>query len=162
MSLAERDHESAPAPATASTEEDPALRDAARVAERVARDEAGAAAIRERPASAPLPEVAFHDPIAALLRPDEVVHGLRPSAMLMSPGDERAFGYGGSLYLTSQRLVHVGQVTVTVELNDIVEASLAGDRLLLTLRAGDGLALDVERPRTFRAEMAAVMRELRG
>ncbi len=158
MPLVERDHESAPIRATASTEEGPALRDAALVAARVARDEAEAAAIRERPGAAPPPLVAPDEAVAPLLRTGEMVHGLRSSAILMSPGDERALGYGGRLYLTSQRLVHVGQVTVSVELSDIDEVSLAGDRLLLTLSAGDGLALDLQRPRAFRAEMAAIMR----
>jgi hypothetical protein len=158
MPLTERNHESAPPPATVSTEEGPALRDAALVAERVARDEAEAAAIRERSATAPPALIVPDKMIGPLVRPGERVHGLRSSAMLMSPGDERAYGYGGCLYLTSQRLVHVGQVIVTVELDDIAEVSRAGDRLLLTLRAGDGMALDVERPRSLRAEMAAVMR----
>lgn len=161
MSFAERDHEAAPSPGTASTEEGPALRDAALIADRVAQDEAEAAAIRERSASTPLPPMAADGAIAELLRPREMLHGLRPSAILLSPGDERSLGYGGSLYLTSQRLVHLGQVNVSVELNDIAEVSLGGDRLLVTLRAGEGLVLDLERPRAFRAQMAAILRERR-
>ena len=48
-----------------------------------------------------------------------------------------------------------------MKLTDIVESSLAGDRLLLTLRGGEGVTLDIDQPRLFRAEMAATMRELR-
>jgi hypothetical protein len=58
-------------------------------------------------------------------------------------------------------LLHLGQVIVTLRLLDIVETSIAGERLLLTLRDGEGLALDVDRPRLLRAEMAAVARDLR-
>jgi hypothetical protein len=52
-------------------------------------------------------------------------------------------------------------VIVTVQLTDIVESSLAGERLLLSLRGGEGLAIDLDRPRLLRAEMAAVTRALR-
>ena len=67
-----------------------------------------------------------------------------------------------TLYLTSRRLVHLGQVVLSVNLIDIEESSLAGERLLLTLRNGEGLTLDVDRPRLLRAEMAAAGQELRG
>ena len=57
--------------------------------------------------------------------------------------------------------MHLGQVFVTVQLTDIVESSLAGERLLLSLRDGEGLSLDIDRPRVLRAEMASLTRELR-
>jgi hypothetical protein len=57
--------------------------------------------------------------------------------------------------------VHIGQVTVNVQLADIAETSLAGERLLITLRGGDGLTLDVDKPRLLRTEIAAAMRGLR-
>jgi hypothetical protein len=57
--------------------------------------------------------------------------------------------------------VHIGQVTVNVQLADIAETSLAGERLLITLRGGDGLTLDVDKPRLLRIEIAAAMRALR-
>jgi hypothetical protein len=50
---------------------------------------------------------------------------------------------------------------MSVQLTDIVETSLAGERLLLTLREGEGLSLDVDRPRLLRAEMAEAGRGLR-
>lgn len=65
------------------------------------------------------------------------------------------------MYLTSRRIIHLGQVIVTVQLTDIVETSLAGERLLLTLRDGEGFTLDLDRPRLLRAEMAALTRERR-
>ena len=109
----------------------------------------------------PVPTIEADEGVSKHLLPDEKVHGLRRRAILRAPGDDRALGYGGSLYLTSRRLIHLGQVVVTVQLTDIVEASLAGERLLVTLRDGEGLALDIDRPRLLRAEMAAVARDLR-
>ena len=50
---------------------------------------------------------------------------------------------------------------VSVSLTDVQESSLAGERLLLTLRDGEGLTLDVDKPRLLRAEMAAVGQGLR-
>ena len=77
------------------------------------------------------------------------------------PGGDRALGYGGTLYLTSQRLVHLGQVVVSVQLTDIEETSLAGELLLLSLREGEGISLDLDRPRVLRAEIAAATRGMR-
>lgn len=54
-----------------------------------------------------------------------------------------------------------GQVLMTVQLSDILATSLAGERLLLSLRDGDGLTIDLSRPRTFRTEVAAAMRAKR-
>ena len=48
-----------------------------------------------------------------------------------------------------------------MQLTDIVETSLAGERLLLALRNGDGMTFDLDRPRVLRAEIAAAMRALR-
>ena len=144
------------------TEEGPALRDAATAVERAAADEALASAARDMFLVSPVPVMDADESVSPHLLQDEKVHGLRRHAILCAPGDDRALGYGGSLYLTSRRLIHLGQVVVTVQLTDIVEASLAGERLLVTLRDGEGLALDIDRPRLLRAEMAAVARDLRG
>jgi hypothetical protein len=163
MHLAERDRDpSASYPAEGSTEEGPALRDAAETAARAAADEEAAAAARDRFRIGPIPAIDADDLIGPLLELDETVHALRPRAMLRAPGGDGALGIGGTLYLTSRRLVHLGQVVVSVRLTDIVETSLAGERLLLTLRDGEGFSLDLDRPRLLRAEMAAAGQELRG
>lgn len=161
MQAPERDRDPFAGTVDESTEEGPALRDASLTAERAAADEAAAEALRDRLHDAPLEAIEPDETIAGHLAPGEVVHGLRRSAILRAPGDDRALGYGGTLYLTSRRLLHLGQVIVTVQLNDIVETSLAAERLLLSLRDGEGLTLDVDRPRTFRTEIAAAMRALR-
>jgi len=143
------------------TEEGPALRDANAAAERAAADEAAADAARDLLRLDTIQSLEPDEAIGSQLAEGELVHALRTHAILKAPGDDRALGYGGTLYLTSRRLVHVGQVMVTVQLTDIVETSLGGERLLLTLRNGEGLVLDVDRPRLLRAEMAAVAQGLR-
>jgi hypothetical protein len=158
MQQAERDQGPTDDVLEGLTEEGPALRDAAAAAARAAADEADADEARVRFLEDPLPVIEPDEQIAPHLAPGEVVHGLRPRAILRAPGNDRALGYGGTLYLTSRRLVHLGQVMVNVQLTDIVETSLAAERLLLTLRDGEGLSLDLDRPRLFRVEIAAAMR----
>jgi hypothetical protein len=144
-----------------SSEGGPALRDAAAAAARAEADEAAAHEARERYREAPMEAIEADEQIGPHLKPGERVHSAPSSAILKAPGDDRALGYGGTLYLTSHRLVHLGQVTVNVQLNDILETSLAGERLLITLRHGEGISLDLDRPRLFRAEIAAATRGLR-
>jgi hypothetical protein len=161
MQSSERDQATSAELAEEPTEEGPALRDAATAVARAAADEAAADAARDAFLVSPVPVLDPDERVAPHLHHGEQVHGLRRHAILRAPGDDRALGYGGSLYLTSRRLIHLGQVIVTVQLTDIVEASLAGERLLLTLRDGEGLTLDLDRPRLLRAEIAAVARDLR-
>jgi hypothetical protein len=161
MHSAERDWDPTIMTVEGSTEEGPALRSAAAILERVAADEAAATVARDRYRDGPLPSIGADERIVGHLFPGESVHGLRSRAILRAPGGENPSGYGGILYLTSRRLVHLGQGVVIVKLTDIVESSLAGERLLLTLSNGDGLTLDMDSPRLFRAQMAATMRELR-
>jgi hypothetical protein len=161
MHPAERDQDTPASTVVESTEEGPALRDAAAAAARAARDEEEAASARARFATEAIPRITPDPALAPHLEPGEGVHSERRSAILRVPGGDRAHGYGGTLYLTSRRLVHQGQVMVAVQLNDIVETSLAGERLLLALRNGEGMAFDLDRPRLLRAELAAAMRALR-
>ena len=144
------------------TEDGPALRDAGATVIRIEDDEARAAAARERFSVQPLPVLEPDEAVVGHLTQGESVHALRSHAILRAPGGDNALGYGGTLYLTSRRLVHLGQVEMSVQLTDIVETSLAGERLLLGLRQGEGLSLDLDRPRELRAEIAAAMREVRG
>jgi hypothetical protein len=160
MQSSERDRGASAGLVEDPTEEGPALRDAATAIERAAADEAAASAARDAFLVSPVPVLEPDERVSPHLLPDEKVHGLRRHAILRAPGDDRALGYGGSLYLTSRRLMHLGQVFVTVQLTDIVETSLAGERLLLTLRDGEGMTFDLDRPRLLRAEMAAVARDL--
>ncbi len=162
MHLAERDRDPSTDTIEESTEDGPALRDAATLAERAASDEAEANAARERFRIGPIPALEPDDAIRSHLAQGEAVHALRRHAILRAPGGDPTLGYGGTLYLTSRRLVHLGQVVVSVQLTDIVEISLAGERLLLTLRQGEGISLDLDLPRLLRAEIAEAVRGLRG
>ena len=164
MHLAERDRDPSDhdeTPTDVSTEEGPALRDATATAQRAAQDEADATAARQRFRIGPIEPIEADDVIAERLAPGELVYALRRHAILRAPGGDNALGYGGTLYLTSQRLVHLGQVEMSVQLTDIVEFSLAGERLLLSLRNGEGISLEVDRPRVLRAEMAEAGRGVR-
>jgi hypothetical protein len=144
----------------APTEEGPALRDAIATAARIEADERDALETRERLRTEPLDSVEPDDVVRGHLNRGELVHDLRLSAILRVPGN-RALGYGGTLYLTSRRLVHIGHVSVNVQLGDISEIATAEERLLVTLNNADGLAFDIDRPRLFRTEIAAALRELR-
>lgn len=161
MQAAERDRDAFAVPTDASTEEGPALRDASAAAERAAVDEREAEEAREGFARAPMSALEPDDEILPHLLPAEHVHALRRRAIVREPGGDRALGYGGTLYLTSERLIHLGQVVMTLRLTDVTETSLAGERLLLTLRNGEGIAVDVDRPRLLRAQIAEAERRLK-
>ena len=163
MHLAERDRDPLldANSSDVSTEEGPALRDASLSVERAEADEVEAAAARERFRIGPIQTLDPDEEIAGHLSEGELVHALRRRAILRAPGGDTSLGYGGTLYLTSRRLVHLGKVVMSVQLSDIAESSLAGERLLLTLSNGEGLSLDLDRPRLLRAEMAEAARGLR-
>jgi hypothetical protein len=129
----------------------PALRDAGAVLARTEADELAAAAARLRYEAEGLPILAPDTTLTAELRRDEVLHAERSPAMLnRTDGAATLPGYAGTLYLTSQRLIHIGHVTFSVSLTQIEELSIAGERLLLTLSGGEGVSLDVSEPRVLR------------
>ena len=129
----------------------PALRDAAILLARTEADEAAAAAARAHYETEGLPTLGVEDDLAQELRGDEAVHARRSSAMLNRlDGAGTLPGYAGTLYLTSRRLIHIGQVTFAVPLTQIEEVSIVGERLLLTLSSGEGVSLDVAEPRLLR------------
>lgn len=142
--------------------DDPALRDAANVVARAEADEVAAADARRRIAANGLPQVVPDEAISDELRPGEQVHAVRTGAILNAPDPDHPLpGLGGALYLTSSRLIHRGQVIVSVPLEEIEELSLAGERLLLTLGTAEGLSLDVAGPRLLRVEIGAARAALR-
>ncbi len=145
-----------PAPETGD-EGSAALRDANGVLARATADEAAAAEARARyrcDRMAPLEQDAL---IAPLLRPGERLLAVRRAALLdrrqPSPVSAPA-GLAGDLYLTSERLVLVGRLVLSFGLDEIEDAVLSGDRLLLVMRDGAGISLAVNRPRLLRVEIA--------
>ena len=143
-----------------STEADPpeieaALRDAQAIAARVSADEAAADAERQRLINEALPTLdrgSIELPMD--VHEDELLHAIRHAAML----DD---GYtkppaGGTLYLTSHRLLHAGSILREVALADINDASVALERLLLLdLTDGSDLTIEVDQPRLLRVQLAA-------
>jgi len=61
----------------------------------------------------------------------------------------------GDLYVTTKRLVHVGDCVLTFDLEEIEDSALAGDTVLLLLGDGVGVALRTDRPRLLRVQIAA-------
>ncbi len=130
--------------------------DAVEVLRRIESDEQAARDARARYREAgitPLDEVPPTN--RPVLGANEAVYAYRLGAVL-NAGRRDVPGYSGLLLLTATRLVLDGQVTVTIPLADLTETALGGERLLLSLRNGEGLTLDVGQPRLFRAEIAAV------
>jgi hypothetical protein len=136
-----------------------ALRNAREVLARIAADEAEADSARAAYARHGLPSIEPDGSIGPRLGDDERVHVMRPSVLLnrhegaADAGNANAADSGGTLYLTSARLVHIGQAAVSVLLESLDEISIVGERLLLTLSSGEGLSIDVAGPRLLRVQI---------
>lgn len=139
--------------------DDPALRDAARVAERIALDEAAAATARDEYRLHGLPTLSSE--VSFDLEPDELVHAHRPAALLEHSSvdsDAHSEPGSGALWVTSRRLIHAGPSPTAVRLEDIDEMAVAVGRLLLVrLRNGSGLAIETDQPRLLRVVLAAAI-----
>jgi hypothetical protein len=147
----------------APTDADPALRDAQAIAERVAADEAAADAERERLTREPLPEVAAEGPMTpGGFEPSERLHAVRHSALI--EGGTHDIPVGGTLFLTSTRLLHAGVAgSVSVPLAAIADMAVAMERVLLVgLTDGSDLAIEVDQPRLLRVQVAAARAAARG
>ena len=151
-------HEAAAATPSDAT----SVRDAQRIAERIARDETLADEARERYRTDGLPEL---EPSALLgmLNPRERLHAVHRMAMLEvgwrgATGADPNLPHGGTLYVTSQRLVHRGTKEGTWGFGDIDEMAVALERLLLVrMRDGSDLAIEVDQPRLLRVQLAAAL-----
>jgi hypothetical protein len=142
------------ADAVTTTKDSAALRDAQIVAARIGADEVAADDERTRLVHEPLPNLPDVDEPLLSLQPDEVMHAIRPMAMLEDGRGQPPSG--GSLFLTSQRLVHVGEKRREVDVADIAETGVALERLLLIdMVDGSDLAIEVDQPRLLRVQLAA-------
>ena len=142
-----------------SPDREPALRDAAAILERATADETAADEARERYRTRPMVPIEPEGRVARLLVAGEQVFAVRCLATLErrqdAPMTVTASGLAGDLYVTSQRLLLVGRHVLWIELDEIADVLLAGERLLLVLRGGRGVAIAVDRPRLLRVEIAA-------
>jgi hypothetical protein len=146
-----------PAPASA---EGAALRDAQTIAARIAADEAAADHARLTYRDGGLPAIEPDAAASQILDPGELLHAVRPSALLEenTSGDFPPQPKGGVLYLTSTRLVHQGQETTELSLSEIEEVAVALERLvLIRLRDGSDVALEVDQPRLLRVQLATAI-----
>ena len=137
-----------------------ALRDAEEIADRIARDEAAADEARQAYQSQGLPAIGPDGAADAILHPGEILHAAHASAMLEEPGqtDGAAHPRGGTLYLTSARLIHAGAASSELPLAEIDEMAVALERLLLIRRRdGSDLAVEVDQPRLLRVQLAAAV-----
>ena len=107
----------------------------------------------------PLPSVDADPRAAALIEPGERVVAVRESGVLerREPRAEldAPVGLAGQLYVTTRRLLLLGRDRLSIDLGEIEEAVLSGERLLLVLRDGQGVSVATTRPRLLRVELAA-------
>ncbi len=97
------------------------------------------------------------DRIGVMLAPGELVLAVRRSTSLDRRHVRRADdpGLTGDLYVTSRRLVHLGRSAVVYPLDEIREADIAANQLLLVVGENRGVVIDVNDPCVLRVEIAA-------
>ena len=138
--------------------DNPAIRDAAEIVARAAADEAAADRARDEYLTRAMPALAPDDRIAPLLGADEHLLAVRRSVVLERrrppPRPSSPDSLAGDLYVTSRRLVLLGRLTLAIDLDEIEDAVVSGERILLVMGDGRGAALDVARPRQLRVEIA--------
>ncbi|MEK6191886.1 MAG: hypothetical protein AABM41_06130 [Chloroflexota bacterium] len=140
--------------------ESAALRDARAIATRVTEDEAASDEARRRYQTDGLPVVEPEAGFAPLALPGEVLHASRENALLERTliDAPEPLPQAGTLYLSSERLVHVGTDATSIPLGEIEEMAVALERLLLVrLHDGTHLAIDTDRPRLLRVQIAAAL-----
>ncbi|TAK01293.1 MAG: hypothetical protein EPO36_05980 [Chloroflexota bacterium] len=144
-------------PATSDTAS--ALANATEILARAAADEAAAVEAHARFRREGAPTLPPDERISPLLEPGERVIAVRHAVLLdrrePAPGARFTPGVAGTLYVTSQRLVLVGRLTLPFAIDEIEDAIVTGERLLLVLRDGHGVALQVAQPRLLWVEIAA-------
>ena len=141
-----------------ATSDGPAMRDARSIAARIAADEAAADEARHAYQAGGLPAIAPDDAARAILRPSEFLHSVHANALLEETGNAAAQLRGGTLYLTSERLIHTGTEITEVALTEIEEMAVALERLvLIRLRDGSDLAMEVDQPRLLRVQLSAAI-----
>lgn len=137
----------------------PGLRDAAEIVRLAAEDEVAATDARTRYRTEAPSRLEPDGPFAALLDQDEWLIAVRTSAVVdrrvPRPGEPARPGLDGQLAVTSRRLILTGRHVLTIELVEVEQIVLSGDRLLVVMHGGSGVALDVEQPRLLRVQIAA-------
>lgn len=121
-------------------------------------DEAAASEARARFRTYGVEPLGVEDRVRDLLDPREQVLAVRHSVGLdRRLGSSRTSAIDsirGDLYVTTARLVLVGEQVVTFDLDRIEDSALAGESVLLILGDGVGIVLDADRPRLLRVQIA--------
>lgn len=159
-----------------------AIEDAALVLERIRQDESAADAMRESIRRVGLPGVPHDGDVGPLLAEQERVVAIRGGARIRpepAVAEDEASPTAGSgaevpvhtrrasveragrLYLTTQRMLLLGGEPLAVALDAVEELAVIGERLLVSLRDGRGLSLDVARPRELRVLIAGALATVR-
>lgn len=96
--------------------------------------------------------------INVLLAPGEDLVAVRRSVRLERRQGKREFGdgVGGDLYVTTQRIIHLGRVRADYSLGEIRDAVEGEGVLRLIIGEDRGIEIDVHDPRLLRVEIAAV------
>jgi len=139
--------------------DEPAIRDAAAILARAAADEEAADQARDRYRTRPMIVLEPDERIAPLLATGEQVVAVRHGAVFdrrqSVPGSRVPIGVAGDLYVTSRRIVLVGRVILSLGLEEIEEVGLSGERLLLILRTGSSVTVEIGQPSLLRVEIGA-------
>lgn len=122
-------------------------------------DDAAASEARARFRSFGLEPVVADDQIRSLLDANEQVLAVRHSVGVdRRLGSSRASAIDSircDLYVTTARLVLIGQEVISFDLEQVEDSALAGESVLLLLHDGVGIVLDADRPRLLRVQIAA-------
>ncbi len=95
------------------------------------------------------PDAAAHAPLRLLV----VDYATLVETPVVGPEQPAISGGFGRVYVTSERLLHVGRGTLAVPLEDVCDAAVTSGRLLLVLRGGGGVALETPWPRLLRLQV---------
>jgi hypothetical protein len=117
------------------------------------RTEAAAARIRYRAVG--LIPISPDPGLAEALARGEWLVARRPSVRIDRRHHGEALRPCGDLYVTSERVLVLGRGSISIPLDDIEDAALLGEALVLFLCSGNTVTVETNRPRLLRVQIAA-------
>lgn len=121
-------------------------------------DEAAAEAARDRLRDEGIVAIEPDERVGVALRPGEHLVAVRRAVSVerRAGWHHAEDGLQGDLYVTTQRLLHLGRIAVECPVEDIREAVVADGALLLVVGDYRGITIRVPDPRALRVQLAAV------